>query len=297
MEVDVSAVQVISDRLEEIVRNSIAIVPNIIAALVFIAIVFVIRAIALSIADRLLRRWKTMRPALSAALKTLLSVVILTIGFLITATIAIPGLTATGLLTSLGVGSLAIGLAFRDTFENFLAGLLILMRKPMRIGDFIECDDVTGKVEKITLRDSYVRRTDGVLVLVPNSYIFKNPTRVLTDLGVRRNEVIVGVAYGEDVDKARDVIETAFDGLDTVETSRPVEVFAREFNSSSIDFQVTWWCGSTPLEMRQSRDRVVAAIKRGLDEAGIEIPFPYRTLTFKEPLSVANAETLERSAA
>ena len=71
---------------------------------------------------------------------------------------------------------------------------------------------------------------------------------------------------------------------------RPVQIFAREFNSSSIDFEVTWWTGSKPVDERRSRDEVVAAVKRALDEAGIEIPFPYRTLTFKEPLSLSRGE-------
>lgn len=69
---------------------------------------------------------------------------------------------------------------------------------------------------------------------------------------------------------------------------RGVDVFAREFNSSSIDFLVRWWADSTPKDEHQSRDEAVAAIKHALDEAGIEIPFPYRTLTFKEPLTIRN---------
>jgi small-conductance mechanosensitive channel len=72
--------------------------------------------------------------------------------------------------------------------------------------------------------------------------------------------------------------------MDSVDSDKKVQIFAQAFGASSIDFEVTWWTGSSPLEIRQSRDQVVAAVKRALDEAGIEIPFPYRTLTFKEPL-------------
>ena len=68
---------------------------------------------------------------------------------------------------------------------------------------------------------------------------------------------------------------------------RDVEVFAKEFGDSSINFEVTWWTGSRPIDIRKSRDTVVAAVKRALDDAGMEIPFPYRTLTFKEPLPLA----------
>jgi len=281
MDIDLKPFQLINERIEEIARSTIAIMPNLIAALVALTVFLLLRSAVVYGLKRLFQSWN-MRRALREALLSLVSVLMIVVAIMVTATVAVPGLSPADLLTSLGIGSLAIGLAFRDTFENFLAGLLILMRKPMRIGDYIECDEVAGKVDEITLRDTYVRRTDGVLVLVPNSYIFKNPTRVLTDLPLIRNDIVVGVAYGEDVDAARRVIEGAFEGLATVSEDRAIEVFATEFNSSSIDFEVTWWCGSSPLEIRQSRDKVVAAIKRALDEAGIEIPFPYRTLTFKD---------------
>ena len=98
--------------------------------------------------------------------------------------------------------------------------------------------------------------------------------------------IIVGVAYGEDVDAAREVIRTAIEGLETRAPGAAPEVFAREFNSSSIDFLVRWWAKSAPPDEHRSRDEAVAAVKRALDEAGIEIPFPYRTLTFKEPLAL-----------
>jgi small conductance mechanosensitive channel len=95
------------------------------------------------------------------------------------------------------------------------------------------------------------------------------------------------------VDEARDVLRSAVEGLDTVDTSHEVQVFSREFGASSIDFEVTWWTGSKPLDLRRSRDLVVSAIKRALDKAGIEIPFPQRTLWFKEPLAMARGSSGE----
>ena len=152
------------------------------------------------------------------------------IGLLVTATILFPNLTPTKALAGLGIGSIAVGLAFKDIFENFLAGILILIREPMRIGDDISCEGVTGRVEKITIRDTYIRKRSGELVLAPNSFLFKNPIEVLTDLPLRRIELVVGVGYGEDVDAARNVILGAFDGLESVDRSKRVDVFAREFN-------------------------------------------------------------------
>ncbi len=88
----------------------------------------------------------------------------------------------------------------------------------------------------------------------------------------------------------RAVIRGALEGVESIDHARPVQVFAHAFSSSSIDFEVTWWTGSRPVEVRGSRDQVVEAIKSALNEAGIEIPFPYRTLTFKDPLRLARAD-------
>lgn len=109
---------------------------------------------------------------------------------------------------------------------------------------------------------------------------------ILTSLPIRRITVICGIAYSEDVDEARRVIEQAVNSCNLVSQQEPIETFAQEFADSSINFEVTWWCGSTPLEVRKSKDQVVAAVKKALDNAGIEIPFPYLPLTFADPLQL-----------
>ena len=91
----------------------------------------------------------------------------------------------------------------------------------------------------------------------------------------------MGVAYGEDLEEARPVIRRALEGLELVNQDKPIEVYAWEFNTSSTDSNVRWWANSAPLELHRGRDQVVSAIKAALDTAGIEIPLPYRTLTFK----------------
>lgn len=230
------------------------------------------------------------RPSLRDLFITLTKVTLWTIGVLLAVTVIFPSLTPAKLLTVLGLGSVAVGLAFKDIFENFFAGILIMLRKPMRINDYIECEGISGRVEKITVRETYLREVDDQLVVVPNSFLFKNPVYILTDLAIRRFELVVGVAYGEDVNKAREVIIGALENIEEIDQDRGIEVYAREFNASSLDFTVRWWAKSDPLSMHVSRDRVVTAIKYGLDNAGIEIPFPYRTLTFKEPLSLTSRE-------
>lgn len=243
LQIDLAPFEILKGRLEDVARDVIALSPNIVAAIVFILLTWAIVAALRWTVDRVLSM-RRVRQALKEAVTTLVSVVGWIVGILIAATIALPGLTPSEALAGIGIGSIAIGLAFRDIFENFLAGLLILLRQPMRIGDFIECQEVSGVVERISIRDTYLRRTDGVLTMLPNAFLYKNPVRVLTDQALRRQDITVGVAYGENVDDARGVIEKAVSQVGSVNTSKPLQVFAKEFNSSSVDFEVAWWCGS-----------------------------------------------------
>ncbi|WP_306259726.1 mechanosensitive ion channel family protein [Pararhizobium sp. IMCC21322] len=282
---NVEPLSILAEQLNSLLRSTVELAPNIVAALLLLLVTWLIARL-LGGAIRKVLVSSQSRPSLVVALAKLVRIFVWVIGILLTATLVFPGLTPTKLLAGLGIGSIAIGLAFKDIFENFLAGFLILLRKPMRIGDDIECEDLSGRVEQISVRDTFLRKRSGELVLVPNSCIYKNPVRILTDHAHRRISIIVGVAYGENVDAARDVISKALENIETRNREKPVEVFAQEFNSSSIDFMVRWWTGSTPLQEHQSRDQAVAAIKAALDEAGIEIPFPYRTLTFAQPLTI-----------
>ncbi|WP_349539653.1 mechanosensitive ion channel family protein [Sagittula sp. NFXS13] len=284
--------QIVTEQLQGLIQGAIALLPNLLAALVIILLTGLVAWGAGAMVLRLLNRSKA-RASLVEAVRKLVRLTVWVFGILIAMTILFPNLTPTKLLAGLGLGSIAIGLAFKDIFENFLAGFLILLRKPMRHGDDIECDGISGRVEKITIRDTYVRKRSGELILVPNSHLFKNPVEILTDEPLRRVSIVVGVAYGEDVDTARSVIERAITPVAEHESDKPAQVFATEFNSSSIDFLVRWWVNSPPIDEHRSRDKAVSAIKRALDQSGIEIPFPYRTLTFKEPLPIQKADDTE----
>ena len=270
-------------------RDTIALLPQIAVALVVLILTWVVAALGRSLVSRTLARTK-LRPSLKDLFTLLTSILVWVLGIMIAAVIVFPGLTPASILAGLGIGSVAIGFAFKDVFENFLAGIIILFRREMRMGDHIECEGIEGKVAHIAIRESHIRQTDGQLVIVPNAMLFKNPVYVRTDQKHRRQTVICGVAYDVDVDEARTVMTKAVEGCKTVEQGeRPIQVFAQEFADSSINFEITWWAGSTPVEQRRSRDEVVTAVKQALDQAGLEIPFPYRTLTFKEPLPLTRS--------
>lgn len=280
-------IEILIDRVRDMAAGFVRTLPQLAIALLVLVFTWMAANLVRSLVQRIGSRTK-LRPSLVALFMTLAGVVVWAIGILISLAVVMPGVNAGSLITVLGLSSVAIGFAFRDIFENFLAGILIMMRRKMRIGDLIECEGTEGRVEQTTLRETYLRRLDNQLTIVPNSLLFKNPVRVLTDARLRRYEIVVGVSYDTDLDKAADTITKAIAPVEGVESSRPVEVYAREFNESSIDFTVRWWAGSTQLKMHQSRDRVIRAIKRALDDAGIEIPFPQRVHWFPEPVPVAD---------
>ncbi|MFZ1743679.1 MAG: mechanosensitive ion channel family protein [Pontixanthobacter sp.] len=278
---------ILTGQVEAMATGLVAALPSIAIAAVIIFLTWLLAKFAIGIAGALTGK-TDLRPSLRNLIETLVRLAIWLTGLMVALIVLLPGFTPASLIAGLGIGAVAIGFAFQDIFENFLAGVLIMLREKMRIGDVIECDGISGKVEHITLRETYIRKLSGEVTLVPNSILFKNPVEILTDEVQRRFEITAGVSYDTDLEHAAEIILKAVKSVEEVDEKKGVDVFACEFNSSSVDFKVRWWSGSRPRDMHVSRDAVIRAIKRALDAAGIEIPFPYLTHTFKEPLSITN---------
>ena len=203
------------------------------------------------------------------------------IGLLVASVIAIPGFTVGQLFSILGVGSVAIGFAFRDILQNFLAGILLLVNQPFRIGDQIIADKLEGTVEDIQTRATYVRTYDGRRVVVPNSDLFTNLVTVNTAFETRRLEHVIGISYDDDIETAIGVLERVMRGAPSVLNDPEPDAFVVNFSDSSIDIQLFWWISSPfQKDVVFSRGEVLRKAKRALDEAGITIPFPIRTLDF-----------------
>jgi small-conductance mechanosensitive channel len=286
---DMNYVETLQRQIDAMVKGFVQALPSLMIALIILIITWGAARLGVRIVARLTGRTH-IRMDLRQLVETLVRLGVWIVGFMIAMTIAIPSLTPASLFAGLGVGALAIGFAFQDIFENFLAGVLIMLREKMHIGDSVECESISGSVEKITLRETHIRQYSGELTIVPNSQLFKNPVKILTDQTLRRSDLVVGVSYDADLTVARDAIYKALDAVEGIHRDKPVDVFAQSFNSSSIDFQIWWWTNSIQHDLRAVKADVIFAIKQGLDDAGIEIPFPYLTHTFKEPLPVAVEE-------
>lgn len=287
VDTSLNTLEILIGQLKSMWEGLVQLTPSLVIAILFLIVTWIVARFASRIADSITSK-TSMRPSLQELIDTLVRIGIWTVGLLVSLTILLPGLTPGSLVAGLGIGTVAIGFAFQDIFENFLAGILIMVREKMRIGDYIKCDGIEGKVEKILLRETHIRKLSNELNIVPNSILFKNPVEILTDKPQRRHDVIVGVSYDTDLEKAQSIIRKAVEETDAVNTDQTIDVFACEFNSSSVDYRVRWWSGSGQREMHDSRDQVVRNIKRALDDAGIEIPFPYITHTFKEKVPLAS---------
>jgi len=290
----VNYIKTLRDQLQDMGEGFVESLPSLAIAIFIVFLTWIVARFGARISDMIVGRTE-LRASLKTLIDTLVKLGVWLAGLFIAAIVVMPGLTAASLLAGLGIGAVAIGFAFQDIFENFLAGVLIMLREKMRIGDVIECEGITGKVEHITLRETHVRKLSGELTVVPNSILFKNPVEILTDDSQRRHEVVVGVSYDTQLDRAAEVIRQAVEDVEDVLASKGIDIFAQEFNSSSVDFLVRWWAGSTPRDGWESKDKVVRAVKAALDEAGIEIPFPYVTHTFKETVPVSHLGDTSRS--
>jgi small-conductance mechanosensitive channel len=255
--------------------------PNLTIALVILIVTLIAGRIVRAIVSAAMTR-AHVRDALITLAQNLISIAAWIVGVAIAMTVIFPSVSPSDIIAGLGLTSVAIGFAFKDVFENFLAGVIILGREKLRIGDVIECEDVYGRVENILIRETHVRETDGELVIVPNSYLFKNPVNIETDRGLKRQELVVGVDYDTDMRQAKAVLQEALEACETVKQSETKDVQCVSFGGSSIDFKLLWWSGSRPAEQRETYDEVAFAVKDALDEAGITIPFPQSTLSFRE---------------
>lgn len=209
---------------------------------------------------------------------------IIFIGFMIAMVIAVPGFTPAKLIGALGIGSVAIGFAFKDIFQNLLSGILLLISEPFRIGDQIVSGDYEGTVEDIKIRATTIKTYDGRQVVIPNSNLYTSALTVNTAYKQRRLQVAVGIGYEDDIEAAKAEILQALDKADTVSTKATPSVIATGFGGSSIDLVVRWFIeDGTQANKVASIHQVIVEIKTALDAAGVNIPFPIRTIDLSDP--------------
>ena len=270
------------DRLRDISDRAIAMLPTLVMAVIVFVVFLIIAKLVRSGAHRITVRRVEYRTAGMAVGRLAQGVVIL-IGILISLSIALPAFKPADIVRFLGIGSVAIGFAFRDILQNFLAGILLLITHPFRLGDQIATKDYEGTVEDIQTRATFIRTYDGRRVVIPNADLFTDVVVVNTAFDIRRVEYDIGIGYGDDAEEAKAVILQALRGIDEVLSEPAPDTLIWELADSSVKIRVRWWIRPPQrAEVLDARDRVLSVIKQRLQQKGIDLPFPTTQVLFHD---------------
>ncbi|MDO5511032.1 MAG: mechanosensitive ion channel [Weeksellaceae bacterium] len=203
---------------------------------------------------------------MSMGLKILVLLVAMnTVGFEITALVA--------LLGGLAVG---IGMALQGSLSNFAGGILILLFKPFKVGDFIEVMNRAGTVEEITVLNTVLRMPDLRTVILPNGAVFNDAIINFSTFGVRRVEVKIGIGYSDDFDRAKELLINVMKNEPLLLDDREYVVEIDSFGDNSVDLMMFGYTRTA--NFVRARWNLNAATKRALDEHGFSIPYPQRDL-------------------
>ncbi len=172
-----------------------------------------------------------------------------------------------------------------------MSGVFLSLRRPLHKGDIVQIKDYMGKVMEINLRDTVIKTFQGKMVIIPNKDVFQNPIENYSLLRKRRMDLEVGISYGDDLEKVKDITLNAVAGLKGVSKEDETTLFFTEFGDSSINFVLRIWVDSAEQpEFMQVRSDAIISIKKAYDTNDIMIPFPIRTLDF----GIKGGTTLEQ---
>ena len=259
------------EKVDSWVDGFVKIVPNLIVAIIVFSLFYIAAKIVRTVVYKTLASRE--RANLGEVLGGFVKWVVIVFGALIAATIIVPSLNPADLVAGLGVSSVAIGFAFKDILQNWLAGLLILLRQPFEIGDQIEAGGFVGTVKHIETRATIIKTYDGQKAVVPNSEIYTNAVLVKTGEAQRRTQYDIGIGYADDIDEACSVIKGAIASVDGVEKDPAPEAFVWDLAASWVTIRARWWTDSHRGDIVANRSGIMRAVKYALDDAGIDMPY------------------------
>ena len=269
-------------KIQGMLNGAIAMLPNIVVALIVFLIFYLIAREIKWMVRRITTKHRHARN-LGLVLGRLSQGIIVLIGLFIALSIVIPSFKAGDLVQLLGISGVAIGFAFRDILQNFLAGILILLTEPFHIDDQIVFKGFEGTVENIQTRATTIRTYDGRRIVIPNSELFTNSLMVNTAFEHRRLEYDVGIGYGDDIDRAKQLILEAIASVDEVLKEPPPDALVVALAESTVNIRARWWVKPPRrAEALESQDKVLTAIKKKLTANGIDLPFPTQQILFHD---------------
>ena len=283
-------VSTLLDKMQAMLNGFMILLPNIVLALIVFAIFFFIARVIKKAVGNLTRDRRQARN-LGMVLGRLAQGATILVGLFVALSIVIPSLKASDLVQLLGISSVAIGFAFRDILQNFLAGILILLTEPFQIDDQIVFKDFEGTVENIQTRATTIKTYDGRRIVIPNSELFTNSVIVNTAFENRRLEYDIGIGYGDDIDEARLLILEAMHETDVVLETPTPDAIVVELAGSSVNIRARWWVAPPRrADVLDLKDRVLTNIKNKLTANGIDLPFPTQQILFHDQTEATDGD-------
>ena len=200
--------------------------------------------------------------------------------FVIVAALEKLDIKTTSFIAVLGAAGLAVGLALQGSLANFAAGVLMIIFKPIKIGDFVEAGGATGAVVEISIFTTIINTPDNRKTIVPNAKLMGDNIINYSANNTRRVDLAAGISYADDIDKARAAIQAALSEVDGILESPAPDILVSEMADSSVNFAVRPWCA--PADYWGVYFGVNEAIKKKFDAEGITIPFPQRDVHMYE---------------
>lgn len=286
------AIDKLLEKLSGWLDSAVLMLPNLVAAIAaFFGAILVARLVSVGV-YRFMERVSKHR-SLNQLARKFVRLLGIVIGFIIALQILDLEKAASTFLAGAGLVGLALGFAFQDLSANFISGVAMAIRRPVRVGDLVETNDVLGIVEELELRSLVVRSLEGNSKRIPNRKVYENTITNYSSFNSRRVDVEVGVSYGDDLELAKRAVREAIDGLDCERVAhKDTEVFFTEFGGSSINMVGRFWIpfSNKQAEYLAARSQAIVAVKAAFDEHGLTIPFPIRTLDF----GIVGGETLHQ---
>jgi len=248
--------------------------PNIIAATVILLLAYFFYRIARYFILRTFKR-SGVGKSVSVAIVKSLRLIFMGTGLVVAADQM--GIKVITLISTLGVAGIAIGLAAQQTISNMIAGIIILVDRPFKEGDFVELDDVYGQVESITMRSTLLRTLDNTTVDLPNHKIIESKIVNHSKYPAIRVRIPFGIAYKEFIPKAQEIVLKILEEIPQILKNPAPEVNVTNIGESSIDMELMVWISNPSIEVPIGYE-LRKKIKLALDDAGIEIPFPHRQI-------------------
>lgn len=266
-------------KLEDWWVSVIKILPNLgIAVLVLVLTVFLsfrLKKIAVKIMNKF-----SENKAVNRLISAIMTVVIVIIGLFITLGVLGLDKTVTSLLAGAGVAGLAIGLAFQEPLINTISGIVLAVRKNIRLSEHIDSNGYNGKVKGVNLRETIIETFEGQIVIIPNKSVIQNPLINYTRYEKRRVDLECGISYGENLENVAEIAKDEIRKIAYVQNDS-IDLMYTGFGDSSINFTLRYWLENTsqPSFLHAVSDGIIS-LKAAFDKNDILIPFPIRTLDF-----------------